>query len=222
MNQLDASINDISRQNQEIKHRIKALGPYCNSGSDMKIRKTQANRVRQEFVQAIQKFQDMERGYAKKYRQRVERQIRIVKPNATEEEIDQIIGSDQQNQIFAQNLMNSNRSGQANAILSEVQTRHDDIKKIERALLDLHQLFEDMQTLVEYQGQTLDQIEDYTNGAVDDIEKGVKHTDEAIKIAKRTRAKKWCCFFIFLIIIIVTAFLIWWFGFNHKGVGNNP
>ena len=31
--------------------------------------------------------------------------------------------------------MNSNRSGQANAVLSEVQTRHDDIKKIERALL---------------------------------------------------------------------------------------
>ncbi|KAG2222964.1 hypothetical protein INT45_012942 [Circinella minor] len=219
---LDVSIDDIFRQNQEIKQRIKALGPYCHSGADVRIRQTQSNRVRQEFVQVIQRFQDMERGYAKKYRQRVERQIRIVKPNATEEEVDQIINSDQQNKIFTQSLMNSNRSGQANAVLSEVQTRHDDIKKIERAILDLHQLFTDMQTLVEHQGKTLDQIEDHMDNTVDDIEKGVKHTDEAIKTAKRTRTKKWCCFFILIIIIIVAAFLIWWFGFNHKGVGDNP
>ena len=45
-----------------------------------------------------------------------------------------------------------------------------------------------MQTLVEHQGQKLDQIEDHVDNAVDDIEKGVKHTDEAIKLAKRTRA----------------------------------
>ena len=44
-----------------------------------------------------------------------------------------------------------------------------------------------MQTLVEHQGKTLDQIEDHMDNTVDDIEKGVKHTDEAIKTAKRTR-----------------------------------
>ncbi|KAI9492824.1 t-SNARE [Zychaea mexicana] len=220
--QLDSGIDDISRQNQEIKQRIKTLAGYCDLGSEARIRQTQADRVRQEFVHLIQRFQDMERGYAKKYRQRVERQIRIVKPDATEGEIDQIIDSDQQNQVFAQSLMNSNRNGQANAVLSEVQTRNDDIKKIERVLLDLHQLFEDMQTIIEQQGQTLDRIEDHTTTAADDIEKGVKHVDQAIKIAKRTRAKKWCCFFIFLVLIIVAAFLIWWFGFNHKGVGDNP
>ena len=53
---------------------------------------------------------------------------------------------------------------------------------------DLHQLFEDMQTIVEHQGKTLDQIEDHTTSAVEDLEKGVKHVDSAIKIAKRTRA----------------------------------
>ncbi|KAI8142413.1 t-SNARE [Fennellomyces sp. T-0311] len=220
---LQESIDDISRQNQQIKKRIKAIESYCNAGSpDAKIRRAQADRVRQEFIQSIQRFQDMERGYAKKYRQQVERQIRIVKPSATDDEIERIIDSDQHDQVFAQSLMNSNRSGQAKDVLSEVQTRHDDIKKIERAILDLHQLFEDMQTIVEHQGQTLNQIEDHTASAVDDLEKGVKHVDDAIKIAKRTRAKKWCCFIIFIIILAVAAILIWWFAFNHKGVGDNP
>jgi t-SNARE complex subunit (syntaxin) len=31
--------------------------------------------------------------------------------------------------------MQSNRSGQARAVLSEVQSRHDDIKKIEKTIL---------------------------------------------------------------------------------------
>ena len=57
-----------------------ALEPYCNTGSpDTKIRRAQADRVRQEFIQSILRFQDMERGYAKKYRKQVERQIRIGK-----------------------------------------------------------------------------------------------------------------------------------------------
>lgn len=47
----------------------------------------------------------MERTYDKRYRQRVERQIRIVKPNATQEEIEQIIDSDQSNQVFTQSVI---------------------------------------------------------------------------------------------------------------------
>ena len=31
--------------------------------------------------------------------------------------------------------MNTNRSGHANAVLNEVQSRHDDIKKIEKTIL---------------------------------------------------------------------------------------
>lgn len=85
-------------------------------------------------------------------------------------------------------LLKSNRSGQAQSVLSQVQTRHDDIKRIEKTLLELHQLFVDMQTLVEHQGNTLTEIEDHAETAAGDIEKGVHHVDDAIKIAKRTRA----------------------------------
>lgn len=46
----------------------------------------------------------MERTYDKRYRQRVERQIRIVKPNCNQEEIDAILDSDQSSQIFTQSV----------------------------------------------------------------------------------------------------------------------
>ncbi|KAI9313175.1 t-SNARE [Dichotomocladium elegans] len=168
----------------------------------------------------IQKYQDMERTFSQKYRQQVARQIRIVNPDVTEDEIDAMMDSDEADQVFAQSLLKSNRTGKARDVLSEVQTRHDDIKRIERTLLELHQLFIDMQMLIEQQGQVLTEVEENAVTAASDIEKGVHHVDQAIKIAKATRTKKWCCFIIFIIIILVVAFCVWWFAFNHKGIGN--
>lgn len=82
-------------------------------------------------METIQRYQEIERSFEKKYRQRVERQIRIgkdawlyrkfvvsvdeknnsfvlptslVKPDASPEEIDQVLDSEEPPQIFAQSV----------------------------------------------------------------------------------------------------------------------
>ena len=75
--------------------------------------------------------------------------------------------------------MQSSRSGQARAVLSEVQSRHDDIKKIEKTILELHQLFVDMQMMVEQQAEVLTQIEVHAETTVQDLERGTKDVDRA-------------------------------------------
>lgn len=84
--------------------------------------------------------------------------------------------------------MQTNRSGQARAVLNEVQSRHDDIKKIERTILELHQLFMDMQMMIEQQGEVLTQIEVHAETAAQDLEQGNKDVSRAIVSAKATRA----------------------------------
>lgn len=101
--------------------------------------------------------------------------------------------------------MQANRSGHAKAVLSEVQTRHDDIKKIEKTILvsqngarcdillkkglqELHQLFLDMQMMIEQQGETLTKVEMATEATVVDLEQGTKDVGKAINYAKATRA----------------------------------
>lgn len=86
--------------------------------------------------------------------------------------------------------MQSSRSGQAKAVLSEVQSRHDDIKKIEKTILELHQLFVDMQMMVEQQAETLTQIETHAENTVVDLETGNKDIDRAIVSARSTRTVK--------------------------------
>ncbi|KAG0170534.1 Plasma membrane t-SNARE, secretory vesicle fusion [Apophysomyces sp. BC1034] len=211
--QLEQFVTNASKQNNSIKIRIKAMEQHNANqpgSSDLNI----------HFVSAIQRYQDVERTFSQKYRQRVMRQIKIVKPDVTEEEVDAVIDSDQQNQIFAQSLMQTSRTGQARAVLSEVQTRHDDIKRIEKTIIELQQLFMDMHMLVEQQGDILNTIENHAETTTKDIERGVTHADAAIKKAKAVRAKKWCCFVIVIILAVVIAILVWWFGFNHPGVGD--
>lgn len=159
----------------------------ANSG-DLPMRKTQHAALKKKFIETIQRYQDIERTYQQKYRQRVERQIKIVQPNATQDEIERVLDSDEPPQIFAQSLMQSNRSGQAKAVLSEVQSRHDDIKKIEKTILELHQLFVDMQMMVEQQAETLNQIETHAETTVVDLEQGNQDIGKAIVSARSTRA----------------------------------
>ncbi|KAG2201814.1 hypothetical protein INT47_004371 [Mucor saturninus] len=210
-NQLSQFVNDTSSMNTNIKNRIKALessNAKHPKNSDLNIRRAQASRVKKEFITCIQRYKDVEAAFNQKYRQRVARQIKIVKQDVTEEELDAIMDSDQQNQIFAQSLMQNSRSGQAKAVLSEVQTRHDDIKRIQKTILELAQLFEDMQMMVEEQGETITQIESHAQNAETDVEQGVKHIDRAIIIAKSTRA----------VSDIYFSAIVWIF-YISKGVG---
>lgn len=83
--------------------------------------------------------------------------------------------------------MSASRQGQSKAVLSEVQKRHSDIKQIEQTIVELHQLFMDMQMMIEQQGQTLDNVEVNAQDTAVHIEEGNKQLHKAILLAKSTR-----------------------------------
>jgi len=141
-------------------------------------------------------------------RQRMERQFKIVKPDATPEEVRAVVNDENGGQIFSQALMSSNRYGESRAAYREVQERHEDIKKIERTLVELAQLFNDMSVLVEQQDPVLDSIHHAAESADKDLEVGLQHTEKAVDSARAARKKRWICFFIILIILIVVAIIV--------------
>jgi hypothetical protein len=58
--------------------------------------------VKSKFVEAIQQYQSVEQQYRTKYKQRMERQFKIVKPDATPDEIKAVVNDDGNGQIFQQ------------------------------------------------------------------------------------------------------------------------
>ncbi|CAK7235084.1 hypothetical protein SCUCBS95973_009149 [Sporothrix curviconia] len=154
----------------------------------------QVGRVDRRLKQAIQSYQQVESSFRKKTQDQMARQYRIVRPEASESEVRAVVEDTAAgSQMFQQAMMQSDRRGQARAVLSAVQDRHAALQKIEQQMVELAQLFQDMDTLVVQQEAQVMQIEQKAEDAVVDIGKGNEEIAVAVTTAKRTRKKKWIC-----------------------------
>ena len=176
--QIESLANETSALSQSLKDRIKSL--QSRSAQDS-TRKTQAENVKRQFMNAIQRYQTVEATFRQKYREQAERQFRIVRPEATDAEVRDAIEDAQGEQIFSQALKTSNRRGEAQTALNEVQTRHKEIQKIEQTMSELAQLFHDMEILVAEQEAPVQHIEKQTEHAQVDVEQGMGHTSKAVQ-----------------------------------------
>ncbi|RDX56588.1 t-SNARE [Polyporus arcularius HHB13444] len=191
-----------------LRNRIKALQRQGGSGQIGMIRKQQTELVKTKFMDAIQNYQRIESESRQKYKNRVERQYKIVRPDATPEEVKAVVEDDQGGQVFSQALMTSNRYGDARSAYRDVQERHRDIKNIEKTLTELAQLFNDMSILVEQQDEQITHINDTVKEVETDVEVGLNYTSKAVDSARSARKKRWICFVLCLVIIIIIAVVV--------------
>ncbi|KAF8136695.1 t-SNARE [Boletus edulis] len=192
-----------------LSKRIKALKvqPGSASAQDVEIRKNRITLVHGKFVETLQRYQNVEQQYRQRYRDRVERQFRIVKPDATTEEMSAIVNDTQGggNAIFLQAISSSSRYGESRQAYREVQERHQDIQRIEVTLAELAQIFNDMAVLLSQQDEQITSIETKAIGVEEDTRKGVGEVDVAIVHARSARRKRWICFFITIIVILAAV-----------------
>lgn len=157
----------------------------------------QVERVDRRLKTAITQYQSVEADFQREMQGQIARQFRIVRPNATEEEVSRAVDGAQGGQVFTQALMQSNRQGQASAALNNVRDRHAQILKIEKQMSELAQLFQDMNTLVVQQEEAVQQIDQQAEDVVENLDKGNTEIDTATKTAWATKRKKWWCLGIF-------------------------
>ncbi|KIO06481.1 hypothetical protein M404DRAFT_484466 [Pisolithus tinctorius Marx 270] len=193
----------------EISRRIKALQTPVSgiSRNDAEIRKNRITLVHGKFVEALQRYQTVEQQYRQRYRDRVERQFKIVKPEATPEEVSAVVNDTEgsANGIFLQAISSSNRYGESRQAYREVQERHQDIQRIEHTLAELAQLFNDMATLIEQQQEKVDNIETRAAEVNTDTKRGTEQVGIAVGHARSARRKRWICFWLTVVIILAAV-----------------
>jgi len=85
-------------------------------------------------------------------------------------------------------------------VLGSVRARHNDIQQIERTLIELSQLFQDLAEAVVLQEAPMQQTAAQTEDVLKDTEQGNVQLDKGIKSASNARKlRKWCFFIIVLI-----------------------
>jgi len=125
---------------------------------------------------------------------------------ADEETIDTIIETGSSETFLQKAIQEQGRKGQVLETIQEIQERHDAVKDIERHLLELHQIFMDMATLVDAQGEQLNDIEQQVGRASSFVMRGAQH----LQVAKNTQrnSRKCCCIAVILLVILLLILAI--------------
>lgn len=189
--QLDSLSSETMSMYRDLTERVRTV--KSNPDSRTPKNNPQVGRVDRRLKQAIQQYQQVESQFRKKTQDQMARQYRIVRPDASEQEVRAAVEDTSNNQIFSQALMQSDRQGRARAALSAVQDRHKALVKIEQQMVELSQLFQDMDTLVVQQEAAVMQIESKGEEVVENLDKGNEEMGVAVKTARATRKKKWIC-----------------------------
>ncbi|KAF5358271.1 hypothetical protein D9756_001641 [Leucocoprinus leucothites] len=206
MAQVEELTNETRTLSLQLRDRIKKL-EASPAQMDIQVRNNRMGLLRNKFLEAIQNYQRVEQEGRVKVRQRAERQVRIVNPDASPEEVNAIVEGGGQ-QIFAQALTSSTRYAESRNAFREVQQRQQDLKQMENTLAELAQLFIDMGTLVEQHEPIINQVQDTAIEVEGDVMKGLKHEEEAVVHARRARRMRWICFFIVLICLAAVAIVL--------------
>jgi len=170
--------------------RVKRIKQNRESGNPRN--SAQVGKVDRRVKTAINKFQQLDRTYRNESQDNFRRQYKIVRPDASDAEVREAMESTNQ-QIFSQALINSDRRGQAQSARLNVKARHDQIQKIERQMMELAQLFQDLETLVIQQEPAVMQIEAKGEEVTDHVNKANTELTGAVKKARAARRKKWIC-----------------------------
>lgn len=190
--QLDGLSSETMGLYRGLTERVRTI--KSNAESRQPKNAAQVGRVDRRLKDAIRSYQQVESAFRKKTQDQMARQYRIVRPDASEQEVQAAVeDSSQGAQVFQQALMQSDRRGQARAVLSAVQDRHAAIQKIEQQMIELAQLFQDMDTLVVQQEEQVQQIEQKGEEVVENLDKGNVELGGAVKSARGARRKKWIC-----------------------------
>lgn len=191
--------------------RVTKIKQDPSSGDPMN--KDQVGNCDRRLKQAIRDYQMAEAAFQKRLQDQMRRQYLIVKPDASEQEVEQVVNDTNGNtQIFSQALMQSDRRGQSQTALRNVESRHAAIQRIEKQMIELAQLFEQMNVLVEQQEVVVEQVEQRGNETVENVEKANGELTGAVTHARNAKRLKWWCLGItILIILIVVAGVVGWY-----------
>lgn len=178
------------------------------SQSDLRARESITNAMTQTFIDQIKIYQAAQQKYKDDMKQKATRQVQIVKPSATPEDIDAVIRSVGGRDALYQSMVltGSTANHHVHMALMQVADKYQDILALEQSLTELHHMFLDLALLAESQGEVLDVVEFHVKGAASDVQVANEQIVKSITFQQRIRKKQ--CWIISFVLILVAAIVV--------------
>lgn len=174
--------------------------------SHNRVRENLCNTLTRKFIDEMKAYQSAQQKYKSDIKSKVKRQVQIIKPDATDEDIDEVLRSEGgRDALYRESILAGGVNDQVKNTYAKVAGKYQDVLTLEQSVAELHQMFLDFALLTEQQGELLDQIEFQVKQAGDYIEDANVDVYESIEYQSKIR-KKQC--YIILIVVVLTIVLL--------------
>jgi len=190
---------------KEETEKLKGTGKL--NASDVRVRENMNTTLTKKFIDEMKTYQQSQQKYKTDIKNKVKRQVQVIKPDATDEEINEVMKSEGgKDALYKQSILAGGVNDQIKTTYAKVAGKYQDVLTLEQSVTELNQMFLDFALLTEQQGELLDQIEFNVTQATDYVEEANVETHTAIEYQKSIR-KKQC--WIILIVTVATAVILW-------------
>ncbi|XP_046888693.1 syntaxin-4 [Hypomesus transpacificus] len=184
--------------------KVEEEGKYV--AINIRMQRAQHGVLSREFVELMGHCNTIQAQYRDRNVERIKRQLKITGNDVTDEQLDTMLESGQTD-VFTQNILTDTKA--TKQALNEIESRHDEILKLERSIRDLHDMFQYLAMEVEAQGEMVNRIEANILSSSDYVVKAVENTGKAVEYKTKARKKKmWimiCCAILIIILAISLA-----------------
>ncbi|XP_061581463.1 syntaxin 3b isoform X2 [Cololabis saira] len=207
---LEAITNDIKKMANNARNKLKTIERNLESeqeervSADLRIRKSQHSVLSRKFVEVMTKYNEAQVEFRERSKGRIQRQLEITGKATTDDELEEMLESGNA-AVFTAGIVDSGISKQA---LSEIESRHKDIVRLESSIKELHDMFVDIAMLVESQGGMIDKIESNMDQSVGFVERAVADTKKAAKYQQEARRKVVIIVVVVLVLLGILALII--------------
>jgi len=175
--------------------------------TDLRVRENLVNTLLRKFIDEMKRYQNSQQQYKTDVKKKVTRQVQMIKPDATDQEVDEIMRSEGGREaLYQQQILSGGVNDQIKTQYRAVAGKYQDVLTLEASVAELHQMFLDFALLTEQQGELLDQIEYQVRSAADYVEDANVDVYEAIEYQKKIRKKQCWILLIVVVLIIIVLF----------------
>lgn len=170
--------------------------------NEIRIRENLVNTLTRKFVEVMKAYQNSQQKFKTDIKKKMKRQLKIVQPDATPEEIEAVVSTGGgSSEIFQNSILKGGPSDSVMNASQQVKDKYQDVLTLETSMTQLHEMFVDFALLTEQQGEMLDQIEYQVKSASDFIGDANDDMVQAIDYQIAIRKKQACCLVIVLVFI---------------------
>jgi t-SNARE complex subunit (syntaxin) len=176
--------------------------------AEQRIKKMHYTMITKEFCDVMNEINSIQTTYQEKLKEKMVRQLAVMNPDGTDytnEQINEMIETGKTS-IWTQNLLRETED--ARQKLSAVQARHEEIVKLEKSIVEVHEMFLDLAILVESQGAMINNIEDNVLKTTDYVKTATVELDLARKHQASFNKKRWCCIGLIVIIVLIIVIVL--------------